>query len=157
MPANITARSGDVDSATIRLGRRSAAQAPSSNERAIKILDLLKQAIRPMGAYDLIGRLAEDGDRVVPTQVYRALGTLKDAGLILRVESQNAFIAAHHVHAPDETVALLVCACCGKVEDADANFITPALTPTAMAHGFTPRRTSLEVLGECGTCRDHPG
>jgi Fur family transcriptional regulator, zinc uptake regulator len=126
------------------------------NARAEQVLVLLRASPQPLGAYELVHRLAEEGDRIAPTQVYRVLGALKDAGLILRVESQNAFIAAHHVHAPDEPVALLVCACCGKVEEADADFITPALTPTATALGFTPHRTSLEVLGECGTCRDHP-
>ena len=107
-----------------------------------------------MGAYDLISNLAENGDIFVPTQVYGTLGALKEAGLILRVESQNAYIAAHDVHAPNESVALLVCACCGKVEEANVNFITPALTPATTALGFTPHRTSLEVLGECGDCRD---
>ena len=157
MSASVTASSERPEISGTRFGRRKSAPAPSSSERASKILHVLQHAIRPMGAYDLISHLVKDGDRVAPTQVYRTLGALKDAGLILRVESQNAFIAAHHVHAPDESVALLVCACCGKVEEADANFITPALTPTATALGFTPHRTSLEVLGECGTCRDHPG
>ncbi|MCO4052771.1 MAG: transcriptional repressor [Bosea sp.] len=127
------------------------------NARAEQVLALLRESAQPLGAYELVHRLADGGDRIAPTQVYRVLGALKDAGLVLRVESRNAFIAAQHVHQPDEPVALLVCACCGKVEEADAEFIAPALKPTAQAFGFTPLRTSLEVLGECGNCRDRPG
>lgn len=126
------------------------------NARAEQVLALLRASPQPLGAYELVHRLADEGDRIAPTQVYRVLGALKDAGLILRVESRNAFIAAHHAHAPDEAIALLVCACCGRVEEADADFIAPALRPTTMALGFTPHRTSLEVLGECGTCREQP-
>jgi Fur family transcriptional regulator, zinc uptake regulator len=125
------------------------------NARAAQVLAMLQASSQPLGAYELVHRLTDAGDRIAPTQIYRVLSQLKDAGLILRVESRNAFIAAHHVHAPDEPFALLVCASCGKVEEAEAEFIAPALAPTAKARGFTPLRTSLEVLGECGGCRDH--
>ncbi|NJL73473.1 MAG: transcriptional repressor, partial [Candidatus Competibacteraceae bacterium] len=123
-----------------------------SARRARLVLSALKDSRRPLSAYSLIDRLSENGDSMAPTQMYRVLGQLKQAGLILRVESQNGFIAAAHVHRPDEAVALLVCEYCGKVEEADPAFITPGLTPAALARGFTPHRSSLEVLGACGDC-----
>jgi Fur family transcriptional regulator, zinc uptake regulator len=125
-------------------------------QRAEHVLAVLKQSAKPLGAYELIDRLAATGNRIAPMQMYCVLGQLKDAGLILRVESQNAFIAAQHVHRPDEPLALLVCACCGRVDEAKADFLTPALTPTANALGFKPQRSSLEVIGECGACRELP-
>ena len=121
------------------------------------MLAALQASKTPLSAYDLIDSLARSGEKIAPTQAYRVIGQLKDAGLVLRVESQNAFIAAEHVHAPDEPIALLLCESCGKVEEADATLIAPALTPAAMipaalARGFKPSRTSLEVFGECGSC-----
>ncbi len=128
----------------------------ASVRRARDVLAALRASTKPMSAYDLMDRLSEAGERIAPTQMYRVIGQLKEAGFVVRVESRNAYIAAARVHAPDETVALLVCECCGRVEEADAAFIAPALTPAATARGFTPHRASLEVLGECGQCRDEP-
>jgi len=124
--------------------------------RIERVLEALKASKTPLSAYDLIDCLEKEGERIAPTQIYRLLKCLTAEGRVLRVESQNAFIAADHVHAPHEPVALLVCECCGKVEEADAAFIAPALIPTANARGFTPHRSTLEVLGECGQCRAQP-
>lgn len=122
--------------------------------RIERVLEALKASKTPLSAYDLIDCLEKEGERIAPTQMYRLLKSLTAEGRVLRVESQNAFIATDHVHAPHEPVALLVCECCGKVEEADAASIAPALIPTANARGFTPHRSTLEVLGECGQCRE---
>ncbi len=148
MPEDLLAK---ASLGTTSVGR---AREPAAMGRAREILAILKGSTRPLSAYDLRDRFAATGVRVAPTQIYRAIGQLKEAGLVFRVETRNAYIAADHAHPPDEPVALLVCECCGRVEEADAAFIAPALTPAAIARGFTPHRTSLEVIGECGQCRD---
>ena len=58
-----------------------------------RVLELVWQSHKPLGAYDILGTLSEeDGRRAAPPTVYRALDFLMENGLIHRIASLNAFI-----------------------------------------------------------------
>ena len=63
-----------------------------------QVLEALLASHRPLGAYELIDRLAVRGARPAPITMYRALDFLREQGLVHRIESQNAFIACVHNH-----------------------------------------------------------
>ena len=81
------------------------------------VLDALRQAARPMSAYELIDRLEPHGMHWPPT-VYRALKKLVERGLVHRVESLNAFVVCDHSHNESlgkaaSLVAFALCRECG--------------------------------------------
>ena len=85
-----------------------------------KVLAALLGSHQPLGAYDIIERLAPTGPRPAPITVYRALEFLRENGLVHRIESRNAFIACVHNHATGELVVFLICERCGAVGEASS-------------------------------------
>ena len=63
-----------------------------------RVLEALLASHQPLGAYELIDRLAVRGARPAPITIYRALDFLREQGLVHRIESRNAFIACVHNH-----------------------------------------------------------
>jgi Fe2+ or Zn2+ uptake regulation protein len=58
-----------------------------------KVLGVLLGSHNPLGAYEIIDRLAPKGPRPAPITAYRALDFLRENGLVHRIESRNAFVA----------------------------------------------------------------
>ena len=54
------------------------------------VLDCLKQAQQPLGAYTLLNNLQGKGVKA-PLQVYRALTQLAEKGLVHKIESLNSW------------------------------------------------------------------
>ncbi len=62
-----------------------------------RVLELVWQSHKPLGAYDILAVLSEqDGRRAAPPTVYRALDFLLENGLVHRISSLNAFIGCNH-------------------------------------------------------------
>ena len=62
-----------------------------------RVLELVWQSHKPLGAYDILAVLSEqDGRRAAPPTVYRALDFLLENGLVHRIASLNAFIGCNH-------------------------------------------------------------
>jgi Fur family zinc uptake transcriptional regulator len=85
-----------------------------------RVLEALLASHQPLGAYELIDRLAGRGARPAPITVYRALEFLREQGLVHRIESRNAFIACVHNHESGDPVVFLICETCGAVGAASA-------------------------------------
>jgi len=58
-----------------------------------KVLALLRDRIKAMSAYDVLGELRQFNPKIAPPTVYRALTALEEKGQIHRLESINAFVA----------------------------------------------------------------
>jgi Fur family zinc uptake transcriptional regulator len=125
-----------------------------SQDRAARVLGILRAKEHACSAYELIAAMATAGDRMAPVQMYRILDGLMGAGLVLKVESRHGYVAMRQPHLPDEPVALLVCACCGGVEEAPAPLAASVLAPLKSLKGFRPTGQAIEVLGACGDCDD---
>src|SRR5262249_58310534 len=107
---------------------------------------------KPLGAYEIIDRLAPKGPRPAPITAYRALEFLRENGLVHRIESRNAFIACVHNHAAGALVVFLICERCGAVGEASSSEVTATLTSAARAAGFTPKSPVIELTGVCTHC-----
>jgi Fur family transcriptional regulator, zinc uptake regulator len=118
-----------------------------------KVLAALLASHKPLGAYEIIDRMAAKGARPAPITAYRALEFLRENGLVHRIESHNAFVACVHTHAAGDLVVFLICERCGAVGEASSADVAATLTSAARAAGFTPKSPVIEISGVCSHCR----
>ncbi len=101
-------------------------------------------------AQEIHALLAERGERVGLSTVYRTLQTLADAGEIdaLRTESGESIYrrcsATHHHH--------LVCRHCGATVEVEGPAVEKWTRTIASAHGYSDVSHTLEIFGTCGSC-----
>jgi Fur family transcriptional regulator, zinc uptake regulator len=118
-----------------------------------QVLETLLASHKPLGAYEIMERLAGSG-RPAPITVYRALDFLRENGLVHRIESRNAFVACVHNHASKDPTVFLICEHCGAVGEAPGGGVAEALKASSRAAGFTPKSPVIEIAGICSHCRE---
>jgi Fur family zinc uptake transcriptional regulator len=118
-----------------------------------RILEILAREGRPLGAYEMIDRVAvTTGKRPAPISIYRALDFLLENGLVHRLASRNAFLACGHGHAAREPIVFLICDVCGEVVEVTSPAMRGALSELAGEAHFSPRAQVMEVAGRCRAC-----
>lgn len=118
-----------------------------------QVLQALLASHRPLGAYEIIERLAQKR-RPAPITIYRALDFLRENGLVHRIESRNAFVACVHDHDGKDLVVFLICESCGAVGEAPGGAAADALKSASRAAGFLPKSPLIEIAGICSHCRE---
>jgi Fur family transcriptional regulator, zinc uptake regulator len=118
-----------------------------------QVLETLLASHKPLGAYEIMERLAAD-TRPAPITVYRALDFLRENNLVHRIESHNAFVACVHDHAGNDPIVFLICERCGAVGEALGGGVAEALKASSRAAGFTPKSPVIEIAGICSHCRE---
>lgn len=118
-----------------------------------RVLELVWQSHKPMGAYALLDALAENGPRPAPPTVYRALEFLIEQRLVHRIASLNAYVGCsdpEHRH----SAYFLICRSCGNVSELSTS---PALQEVIQAEAerqhFNIESQALEVVGLCQSCQ----
>jgi Fur family transcriptional regulator, zinc uptake regulator len=117
-----------------------------------RVLEALAESHQPLGAYEVMDRLAGHGPRPAPITIYRALEFLVDNGLVHRIESRNAFLACINNHESGAPVVFLICERCGAVGEAPSAEVTKTLAAAAKRAGFTPKAPVIEIIGICSHC-----
>ena len=115
-----------------------------------RVLEILLEEHRAMGAYEVLARIASEGLGAHPPVADRALEFLVTHGFVHRIEGLNAFVACpcpQRRHRP----AFMICRGCRAVAEADAPD-SGALGSSAVALGFRIERTVVEVEGLCPAC-----
>lgn len=130
-----------------------AARAEKLTPARRRVLEALLASHQPVGAYELIDRLAEAGARPAPITIYRALDFLRAQGLVHRIESRNAFVACVHNHASGDPVVFLICEKCGAVGEAASAAVADTIRNASRAAGFTPQTPVIEISGICAHCK----
>lgn len=130
---------------------------PASKRRAPLAVDevvenLIQSRGGPVTAYDLVRLLAQRGERVAPQQVYRSLGRLRDAGILRRIESLNAFCLGE-----EDSQAIIYCSTCGSYRLAMVVEFAEQLRKLARQAGFVVQRTIIELSGQCDRCANQQG
>jgi Fur family transcriptional regulator, zinc uptake regulator len=117
------------------------------------LLDILCDEGKPLGAYDLIERMAaRNGKRPAPISIYRVLDYLVENGLAHRLSSRNAFLACAHHHDAGEPLAFLICDQCGGVSEQTSPALGAALNALANDASFKRRMQIIELTGLCAAC-----
>lgn len=122
---------------------------------------------RSLTAYEVLDQLAPEGIRG-PQTVYRALDALREAGLVHRIESLNAFAAVvsaapscgctpapydDHAH----PCAFAVCRDCGAVRDIEDTTLGAVLDVVGARTGYRLDGRVVELVGACPACAAAPG
>lgn len=116
-----------------------------------RVLELLVQEHRALGAYDILEVLAAEGLGQQPPVAYRALDFLVSSGLAHRIERLNAYTACAvpgQPHAP----AFLICRECRHVAETHSEDLSTPLDDAARATGFVIEEMALELEGLCPAC-----
>ncbi|MGH6857265.1 MAG: Fur family transcriptional regulator [Methylocella sp.] len=118
-----------------------------------RILEILAREGRPLGAYEMIDRVAQaTGKRPAPISIYRALDFLLENSLVHRLASRNAYLACGHGHAAQEPIVFLICEVCGDVVETTSAAMRGSLAELAADAKFSPRAQVMEVAGRCRSC-----
>lgn len=116
-----------------------------------RVLELLLEGHKALGAYDVLERLAQEGRGSQPPVAYRALDFLVKHGFVHKIEHLNAYIACaypHEKHSP----AFMICRLCGSVAEAPSTPAKGLLGQAAQEAGFCIERTVIEAEGLCPKC-----
>ena len=116
-----------------------------------RVLEILLESHRALGAYDVLGRLQDEGRAAQPPVAYRALAFLTEHGYVHRIERLNAFVACARPGAAHEP-AFLICRACKRIAEAAA----PPLPAATDAGGFRIEQTVVEAEGLCPRCQETP-
>ncbi|MHA3914686.1 Fur family transcriptional regulator [Halovulum sp. GXIMD14793] len=112
-----------------------------------RVLEILLEDHRAMGAYEVLERLHAEGQPAQPPVAYRALDFLRELGIVHRIHRLNAFIACS---CPDHShsAAFLICRACDRVEETP---LAADLLPET--GGFQVDMINVEATGLCATCQ----
>lgn len=141
--------SGDVLSQAVDLAEARGIRLTPVRRRT---LEILLEAHKALGAYEVLERLGRDGFGTQPPVAYRALDFLVDQGLAHRVRRLNAFAACMHPGLPHRP-AFFICTGCDTIAEIRSTAIQDAVDEAAGEIGFRIDRANVEVAGLCPACR----
>ena len=118
-----------------------------------RVLELLLEEHRALGAYDVLDRLREEGLGSQPPVAYRALEFLVKQGFAHRIERLNAFVACTHGET-EHVPAFFICGTCDGVAETVSQPALGALDKAAGSAGFKIDQVVVEARGTCGPCRE---
>lgn len=117
-----------------------------------RVLELIWQSHKPLGAYDVLAELTSEGHSAAPPTVYRALDFLQQYGLVHRIASLNAFTGCTYA-GEQHTGMFLICRACDNVLELRDTEVSTAIHSAAGTEAFHPETITLEVSGLCPGCK----
>lgn len=117
-----------------------------------RVMEILLEQHRALGAYDILERLKAEGFGSQPPVVYRALDFLVMHGFAHRLERLNAFMACAHP-GPDHQAMFLICEGCNHVAEASLEGLKVPIRGACTELGFKMNTAAVEILGTCPECR----
>lgn len=116
-----------------------------------RVLELIWANHQPTKAYDLLAQINAERGNAAPPTVYRALDFLLEAGLIHKIESQNAFIGCAVDHERNQP-KFFICRECGRAAEIQSSQIDDVIASEAQEAGFVVDHQTIEVDGLCAAC-----
>ena len=115
-----------------------------------KVFEFLLRDHKPLGAYEILDLLREEGFASTPPIAYRVLDFLIKQGFVHKIQRLNAFVACSHPgssHSP----AFMICRKCEKVAEIDEKASGIELKETSPLD-FRIEETIVEMRGICTSC-----
>jgi Fur family zinc uptake transcriptional regulator len=117
-----------------------------------RVLELVWNSHRPLGAYELLEQLTAQGERrAAPPTVYRSLDFLLEHGLVHRIASLNAFVGCMHP-GREHAAQFFICDACGEAAELEDPVVDRAITKDADHLGFRIASQTIEITGTCAQC-----
>lgn len=120
-----------------------------------RVLEILADSHRALGAYEVLELLVQEGHPRQPPVAYRALDFLCENGLAHRIARLNAFTACRDP-GREHTPSFLICRTCENVAETASPVLDRAIEKLAGAKGFIPEPAGIEAMGLCPACADQP-
>lgn len=120
-------------------------------EPRARVLKILLEAGKPLGAYDILQKLSDEVEHPKPPTVYRAIQFWHQEGFIHCIDSLKSYVAcsgAHHIG----QIQFLVCNQCDFIQELDVSIDFSPITAAAANARFTISNCTLEIKGFCGNC-----
>ncbi len=117
-----------------------------------EVLKAILGSKKPLGAYDILEKLAEPLNKPKPPTVYRAIDFWQSHGFIHRIESLNAYIGCDTDH-HHEGSQFIICDKCGNVEEVHLCSVPAELQKKSEESGLKISHWVLELHGTCKTCQ----
>ena len=116
-----------------------------------KVLEILLQKNKALGAYEILDLLREAGFKNQPPVAYRALDFLVKNGFAHKIEQLNSFVGCMHP-GKDHSPAFMICRNCDFVSEEEA--INPSFSVSKIASkaGFKVEKAVIEAQGLCHSC-----
>ncbi|WP_068118354.1 Fur family transcriptional regulator [Tropicimonas marinistellae] len=118
-----------------------------------RVLELLLEAPKAVGAYELLEQLRREKRGAQPPAVYRALDFLVAHGFVHKIDRLSAFVACAHPH-EDHLPVFMVCNRCESVTELCSSQPTDFLDAAAREVGFLLEETVVEAFGICTRCKE---
>jgi Fur family zinc uptake transcriptional regulator len=132
--------------------RRADPARPQRGRNRQLVLDALRGAGRPLGAYELLRLLRSEGLRS-PLQVYRALDRLIEEGSVHKIESVSAYAVCTDAECGSGgPVVFAICTRCGQAAEARDPGLGQLLGRLARRQGFRLEASTVELSGLCEAC-----
>ena len=115
-----------------------------------RVFEYLLRDHKPLGAYEILDLLREDGLASTPPIAYRVLDFLMKEGFVHKIQGLNAFVACSHPgssHSP----AFMICRKCEKVAELDEK-ISGINLEKSIPSDFSVEETVVEMRGICTSC-----
>ena len=115
-----------------------------------KVFEFLLRDHRPLGAYEILDLLREEGLSSKPPIAYRILDFLIEQGFVHKIKGLNAFVACAHPgssHSP----AFMICRKCEKVAELEENESGINLRRAPNVN-FKIEKAFVEIIGLCKSC-----
>lgn len=117
-----------------------------------KIYELIVLAKKPVGAYELLDKLATERKRAAPPTVYRSLEFLLEHGFVHRLATTNTYIPCCHPRQPHQA-AFLICENCHSVQEFSKEPLFSELQELINKDGFVVKESVIEITGLCQSCQ----
>lgn len=122
-----------------------------------RVLEMLFEADRPIGAYELLNRFATAQMPRMPPSIYRALEFLIEHGFVHKLVSLNAFVACADFSQPPHDGQFAICTGCGKTVELRDSALDANLKRDGRDLGFRINQQIVELQGLCRVCRQSSG
>lgn len=117
-----------------------------------RVLKILLDESKPMGAYDILQRLTNEIGKHNPPTIYRAIQFWHQEGFIHCIDSLKSYVACSHGKHIGQS-QFLICSQCDFVKELDNTIDFTPVTQSATAMEFTIISCTVEIKGLCVNCK----
>ena len=117
-----------------------------------RVLKILLDESKPMGAYDILQKLSNEIAKPNPPTVYRAIQFWHQEGFIHCIDSLKSYVICSHGKHIGQS-QFLICSQCDFVKELDNLVDFSPVTKSATAIEFAIMSCTVEIKGLCANCK----
>lgn len=119
-----------------------------------EVVAVLSHLDGPYSAYQILSEVNKKRDKKLSAMsLYRTLDFLIDLGVVIKLESQNAYRLCG-LHGADHSHLLIICDHCGSMKEVADAAASKTLRQLVNRHGHTLKHHVVELHGLCASCKN---